>query len=235
MMAIKGVLFDKDGTLIEVNGTWIPLYRQMLADDFGLDAEAIEAMLLRGGYDPETGVFRAGSTLAAGTTKQLVALWWPELSSDDQMARVRLIDNEIAPQAKKFIKPLMELSHVFDELREMGLRLGIATNDSHQSARAQMNYLDVHHYFEHIIGADSVVIPKPSGHMIELFCEMTGLLPLEVAMVGDNGHDMDEARHGGAGLAVAVLSGNSGHDDIAHMADHTLASVAELPALLRRL
>ncbi len=33
-MAIKGVLFDKDGTLIEVNGTWVPLYRQMLVEDF---------------------------------------------------------------------------------------------------------------------------------------------------------------------------------------------------------
>ena len=29
-LAIKGVLFDKDGTLIDVNGTWVPVYRQML-------------------------------------------------------------------------------------------------------------------------------------------------------------------------------------------------------------
>ena len=27
--------------------------------------------------------------------------------------------------------------------------------------------------------------------------------------------------------------GNAGHDDIAHLADHTLRSIAELPALLR--
>lgn len=234
-MAIKGVLFDKDGTLIEVNGTWVPLYRQMLKADFDLPPDTVEDMLIRGGYDPATGVFRPGSTLAAGTTKQLVALWWPELSAEEQARRTQLIDNDIAPQAKQFIKPLMDLAQVFDELREMGYRLGIATNDSHRSANAQMNHLDVHHYFEHIIGADSVVIPKPSGHMIELFCEKTGLKPEEVAMVGDNAHDMDEARHGGAGLAVAVLSGNSGHEDIAHMADHTLESVAGLPALLRSL
>ncbi|NMD09046.1 MAG: HAD family hydrolase [Phyllobacteriaceae bacterium] len=234
-MAIKGVLFDKDGTLIEVNGTWVPLYRQMLTVDFGVSGDEAEAMLIRGGYEPATGVFRAGSTLAAGTTSQLVQLWWPQLSTQEQKQRTSMIDNDIAPQAKEFIKPLMVLSHVFDELREMGLRLGIATNDSHRSAHAQMGHLEVHHYFEHIIGADSVVIPKPSGHMIELFCEKTGLLPEEVAMVGDNGHDMEEARAGKAGLAVAVLTGNSAHEDIAHMADHTLSSVAELPALLRGL
>ena len=37
----------------------------------------------------------------------------------------------------------------------------------------------------------------------------------------------------GAGLAIAVLTGNAGHGDIAHLADHTLRSIAELPALLR--
>ena len=234
-MAIKGVLFDKDGTLIEVNGTWVPLYRQMLKQDFNVPDSDIEVMLERGGFDPATGTFRPGSTLAAGTTGQIVQLWWPELTDEQRKQRVSLIDNEIAPQAKQFIKPLMELSNVFDELREMGLRLGVATNDSFRSAMAQMNHLDVHHYFDHIIGWDSVVVPKPSGHMIEYFCGKTGLRPEEVAMVGDNGHDMEEARAGGAGLAVAVLSGNSAHSDIAHMADHTLDSVAALPALLRSL
>ena len=65
-MAIKGVLFDKDGTLIEVNATWVPLYRDMLKTEFGHSPEEIEDMLQRGGYEPSTGVFRAGSTLAAG-------------------------------------------------------------------------------------------------------------------------------------------------------------------------
>jgi phosphoglycolate phosphatase len=71
--------------------------------------------------------------------------------------------------------------------------------------------------------------------MIKRFCEITGFKPSEVAMVGDNHHDMEEARNGGAGMAIAVLTGNSGHDDIAHLADHTFHSVAELPAFFRSL
>jgi phosphoglycolate phosphatase len=54
-------------------------------------------------------------------------------------------------------------------------------------------------------------------------------------MVGDNPHDMEEARAGGAGLAIAVLSGNAAREDIAHLADYTIESVADLPALLRSL
>ncbi len=33
-MTIRGVLFDKDGTLIDVNATWVPIYREMLMELF---------------------------------------------------------------------------------------------------------------------------------------------------------------------------------------------------------
>ena len=117
----------------------------------------------------------------------------------------------------------------------MGLVLGLGTNDSEASGRAHMTHLDVHHYFDVMIGADSVAVPKPSGQMIARFAEMTGLHASEVAMVGDNSHDMDEARAGKAGLAIGVLSGNARHEDIAHLADHVIDSVAGLPALLKGL
>ena len=86
-----------------------------------------------------------------------------------------------------------------------------------------------------IIAADTVPVPKPSGNMITRFAEITGLPASAIAMVGDNHHDMEEARAGGAGLAIAVLSGNAAREDIAHLADYTIDSVADLPALLRSL
>lgn len=56
-MAIKGVLFDKDGTLIDVTGTWVPVYREVLAEVFAdLAPQAIEAKFTAAGYDPEAGV-----------------------------------------------------------------------------------------------------------------------------------------------------------------------------------
>jgi phosphoglycolate phosphatase len=234
-MSIKGILFDKDGTLIEVNGTWVPLFKSVLPEAFGHSEAEVVELLVRAGYDIETDGFKAGSVLAAGTTEQLVKVWWPELSADDHRARVHFINNEIAPKAKKFVKPLMDLAPVFDELHAMGMVLGLGTNDSEASGKAHMKHLDVHHYFDVMIGADSVEIPKPSGHMIEMFAARTNLKPNEIAMVGDNSHDMEEARAGGAGLAIAVLSGNAAHGDIAHLADHVLDSVADLPKLLKSL
>jgi phosphoglycolate phosphatase len=234
-MSIRAVLFDKDGTLIDVNATWIPIYREMLTDIFATDPAGAEALMEKAGYDKAADRFRAGSVLAGGTTRQLVDIWWPGLDAEAAAEKVRLLDHGYTHLVRDRLTPLMPLAPILAELRAMGLRLGVATNDSHVSATAHMRQVGVIDSFEGIIAADTVPVPKPSGNMIRSFAELTGLPASAIAMVGDNHHDMEEARNGGAGLAVAVLSGNAAHEDIAHLADHTLASIAELPALLRSL
>ncbi len=233
-MAIKAVLFDKDGTLIESNGTWIPVYKSMLSNEFPDDDERVISLLEKAGYDRDTDTFKAGSILAAGTLEQLVAIWWPQLTAAEARDKVKMINRDYADNARLFLKPLMDLVPIFDELHDMGLALGVATNDIHASATHHMTQLGVHDYFVAVIGADSVEVPKPSGQMVAMFAELSGLEPHEIAMVGDNSHDMEEARAGGA-MAIAVLTGNAAHADIAHLADHTLHSVADIPDLLRRL
>jgi phosphoglycolate phosphatase len=234
-MAIRGVLFDKDGTLIDVTGTWVPVYREVLAELMTSEPAEIDAIMAKAGYDPATGGFRAGSILAGGTTRQLIDVWWPGLTSAEADEKLRILDIDYGNVAIKHLKPLMSLEPVLRELHQLGLKLGVATNDTEVSARNHMIELGVVDLFGIIIGADSVTRPKPAGDMIHAFAEATQFAPAEIAMVGDNPHDIEAARAGGAGLAIGVLSGNAAHGDIAHLADYTLASIAELPDLLRRL
>jgi phosphoglycolate phosphatase len=218
-MKIQGVLFDKDGTLIEVNATWVPIYREILKELCATDEAGAEALMQRAGYDPARGKFAAGSLLKGEAFE----------------ARVHHMDHGYTHLVRDKLTPLMPLEPLLVELRGMGLKLGVATNDSHVSAKAHMAHVGVIEHFDDIIAADTVAVPKPSGNMIAKFADITGLPAASLAMVGDNHHDMEEARAGGAGLAIAVLSGNAAREDIAHLADYTIESVADLPALLRSL
>lgn len=233
MMAIKGVLFDKDGTLIDVNGTWVPFYKAMLKQEQGLSSAEVETKMVAAGLDPLTDTFRAGSTLAGGTTRQLVEVWWPDASAAEHAEITHRLDHDFASLALSHMTPLMPLTPVFEALQNLGLKLGVATNDGELSAKRHMSALNVDHFFTTILGADSVVVPKPSGQMVQLFAKRAGISPSEIAMVGDNTHDLEEARNGGAGLAIGVLSGNAQHHHLEHHADVVLNSIADLPDFFR--
>jgi phosphoglycolate phosphatase len=235
-MNIKGVLFDKDGTLIDVTGTWVPAYHQLLKEVFAdRDAAEIEAKFIAAGYDPVTQAFKAGSILAQGTTRDIIEVWWPGLDDEGIAEKMKLLDVDYRHLGVAHLKPLMPLKPVLEELRQMGLRLGVATNDTAASAALHMGALDAAPLFDVILGADSVKRPKPFGDMIHAFADAVGIKSREVAMVGDNPHDMETAHDAGAGLAIGVLSGNSDVDHLAPLADHVIANIADLPALLRRI
>ena len=72
-----------------------------------------------------------------------------------------------------------------------------------------------------------IVLPS-----IQAFSDLTGLKPAEIAMVGDNRHDLEMAKAGGAGLAVGVLSGTGTRESLAPLADVVLDSIVELPGYL---
>jgi phosphoglycolate phosphatase len=117
-------------------------------------------------------------------------------------------------------------------LHARGLRLGVATNDSTGGAEKTLAALGIAQMFDAAYGYDGVANPKPAPDAVLAFCDLTGLKPSQIAMVGDNRHDLEMARAAGAGLAVAVLSGTGTRETLAPMADVVLGSIAELPSYL---
>ena len=54
---IKGIVFDKDGTLFDFNATWGAWTRAMIATEAANDPDQIEVLANALGYDFEGGVF----------------------------------------------------------------------------------------------------------------------------------------------------------------------------------
>ena len=117
-------------------------------------------------------------------------------------------------------------------LHRKSYRLGVATNDSTSGAEKTLLTLGVAQMFEAAYGYDAVANPKPAPDALIAFCDLTGLKPAEIAMVGDNRHDLEMARAGGCGLAVGVLSGTGTRESLSAIADVVLDSVADLPDFL---
>ncbi len=232
-LAIRGVLFDKDGTLADFAATWPPAYRAAAAElaDAARDPALADRLLRLAGYD-EHGGLDPDSLLACGTNLEIAALWAarPELAGVADVAR--RIDRVFHEHARRAPTTVADLAGLLRRLRARGLALGIATNDLTTSVGAWTEAAGLADLFDFVTGADAGHGFKPGPGMVHAFCAATGLEPPEVALVGDSVHDLKTARAAGCGLAIGVLTGVTGRDALAPHADHVLPSIADLERIL---
>lgn len=234
-MKIRAVLFDKDGTLIDFDKTWQPVVERLALQVAEGDAEEAARLTRAVGFDERANRFAAGSIFAAGNNLELTDAWHPELAGQARAAKAVEYDIYFADASAHASVPLTDLPHVLGVLRAGGLRLGIATNDATLSARKFSAAAGLDDHFEFIIGYDGVPEPKPAGDMVTAFCEALGLAPHEVAVVGDNTHDLHMAAAGGAGHSVGVLTGTGARADLEPLADCVLDHIDQLPDHLEKL
>ncbi len=222
---IKGIIFDKDGTLFDFNATWGTWTREMIASEVGTDAGRMDEMAALLGYNLEGGVFWPGSIVIAETVDVVADAMMsllPDASKPELIARMRTASAKV-PQVQA--APLLPLLRA---LKDMGIVLGVATNDAEDPARAHLSRADVLDLFDFVAGYDSGFGGKPEPGQLLGFCAATGLAPQDCIMVGDSTHDLDAGIAAGMGT-VGVLTGPAEAGELRPLADVVLHSIADLP------
>lgn len=232
MAGIRAILFDKDGTLLDFHATWHSFAMELANEAAAGDGDEALKLLEAAGYDRRTSRFEPGSIFAAGTNAEVIAAMFPRLGGDALRSRIAEADRRAAELALSHAIPLSGAVHTLGVLHARGYRLGIATNDSTTGARQTLAAFGVAHLFDAAYGYDAVASPKPAPDVVHAFSGATGLEPEQIAVVGDNAHDLMTARNARAGLAIGVLSGTGRYEDLSPLADAILDSVVDLPAFL---
>jgi phosphoglycolate phosphatase len=227
MDSIKGLLFDKDGTLFDFQKTW-----GAWADGFlrGLagDPEQLADLAKAVDYDLTHKAFAPTSVAVAGTPAQIAAALGPHLPNRPQQA---IVDYMIETASQAPLVPPVPLDPLLARMRSAGCALGVATNDAHAIAMAHLETAGITQHFDYVAGFDSGMIPKPDPAMINGFLTKVNLEPHQVAMIGDSTHDLIAGRTAGT-RTIAVLTGTATADDLAPHADHILDHIGQLPELL---
>lgn len=233
-MSVLGVLFDKDGTLVDFDETWGPTTHAVIHALAAGDPVLMRAQAEVLHFSLDARRFLPTSPLIAGSSASYGRLWGEALGRTDFVELKSEIDRLTAEESLKALTPIGAPAIALGALKAMGLRLGVSTNDSEASARRQIAALGLDEAIEFIAGYDSGHGGKPDPGMVLAFARHLGVSPSAIAMVGDSLHDLDAARAAGA-LAVAVLSGPAKREVLAPRADHLVDDIEGLPALFAEL
>lgn len=233
-MSLRAILFDKDGTLLDLDGTWVPAYRR--AAEHLETVTATPGLALRlltaTGYDAANDRLLPASLLYCGSNGQIVEAW----ASDPAVPPADTIRDTVLgifhDQAVNHAAPVTDLGELFGTLRARGFVLGVATMDGEAAARATIASLGIGDDLAFVCGFDSGYGIKPGPGMAEAFIAEVGVAPEDVVMVGDAVKDLQMGLAAGCGLRVGVLTGAADRAELAPHADHVLASIATLPEVL---
>ncbi|MFT5706012.1 MAG: phosphoglycolate phosphatase [Oceanospirillaceae bacterium] len=230
-MNIKGILFDKDGTLIEFSTSWMPAIIEAANYFSKNDPIVTQQILAASGYDDKTNQVLAGSLLAAANNQQIAQCWSQFIDIEADQNMVDKLDEIFQYHSQHSSVAATDLHVLFDNLISRNIKLGVATSDSEQGARKTLEAFGVAQKIDFICGYNSGHGIKPESGMVDAFCEQMKLLPSEVMVVGDNTHDLHMAKNAGAKLSIGVLTGTSSAVKL-HEANYILDHIGDIPELL---
>ncbi len=223
MQPIKGLLFDKDGTLFDFRATWSAWAADCLLALSGSEVKATQIGRAIG-FNYETRTFAPDSIVIAGTPSEIAKNIAPLIPAKTEIEILKQMNAlaQTAPQIEA-----TPLGPLLTRLKRTYV-LGVATNDAEETARANLASAGVEQEFDFIAGYDSGFGAKPEPGMQIGFCKATGLAPQSVAMIGDALHDLVSGRKAGM-RTIGVLTGTATATDLAPYADAVLGSIADLP------
>jgi phosphoglycolate phosphatase len=229
--AIRGVLFDKDGTLIDYQASWAPTNLRAGRLAARGDAELAARLLTVAGVDPATGYATSDGLLASGNTEDVARAWADAGAQFDAAELTEQLDI-LFQSAVVAAVPVCDLAALFASLSDRGMALGIASSDSEAAVSATAERFGLEPHLAFLCGYDSGHGPKPERGMVDGFCRATELPAQAVAVIGDSTHDMHMAAAAGAGLRVAVLTGAGSADTLRPLSHLLLPSIATLEQAL---
>ncbi|WP_102868364.1 HAD family hydrolase [Pseudovibrio exalbescens] len=230
-MTIKAVLFDRDGTLIDLDKTWAPAFVYILEQLAQGDQTLATELGREAGFDYATATFHPDSSIRVNTPEVYSRPWLERLGRVGDTTVLKDIDRWLGEKALAAVAPFDDTHLVLEHLHEQGLPIGLATNGTEVSAQRQLEALNVKHLFTFISGYDSGFGSKPEPGQLLAFAEHCGLAPHEVAMVGDSLHDLHAAERAGM-LRVGVTTGTMGYDVLAPHSDVVLSGLSGLMEVL---
>lgn len=228
---IKGMLFDKDGTLIDFS-LWRDASIELIDDiimQYKLNDEKLYKKLYKSIGLNDNWVEPFGA-VASGNLEdiasQLYFVLKKHINTNYENFKIyakNKIMKEILREDVEY-KEKTDLKKLFSTLNKLDIKIGIITSDVEKSVMNFIKKFDLSELIDFIATGDTDLKTKTHNDVFIEFCNKYNFDTDEIAIVGDSYSDMLFAKKLGA-LSIGVLSGISSKINLKDISDIVIPSI----------
>lgn len=235
---IELVIFDKDGTLMELHHYWTEMCKlrvDSIAGIFPLTQEQKKAMLFSMGVDLDSGRLRHEGPVGIKKREVIMQAAVDSLEAagyHDTTEVCRQVFEEVdmrsAGMLEQLVIPIPGASELIKTLSSAKCRIAIATTDRSGRASMAMDAMGFGDMIDLVVGADRVAETKPDPEMLFLILETLGIGKDQTLVVGDAITDIEMGNRAKVAGAIAVLSGQTQKEILEKNTPYVIGSVADI-------
>lgn len=235
---IELVIFDKDGTLMDLYHYWsqmVGLRAKFICQELGLDAKHHNNLLYDMGVDSKVGKLRPEGPVGLkkreivlqAAVDYLASIGYPE-TYNICFEAFKEVDRFSSDNLKQFIRPIDGANDIVNELSKNGCEIAIATTDVTKRAKLAMEFLGIADKIDFIAGADMVSNSKPDPEMIHVILNTLNIDKSNAVIVGDAITDVQLGINANLKASIGVLTGLSSYEQLKIITPYVINEISDM-------
>ena len=213
-MAVKGILFDFDGTLANTIDLILAAFHHTCREVLGRDLPDERIIKTFGLILPDAMLELSGRQELVDPMRDV----YREYNNAHHDSMIKVI-----PGALETVR----------ELRERGVRMAVVTSKKNAMAHRGLRCCGLEDYMDAVVAYGDTVHTKPHPEPMQAACRMMGVRPEECISVGDSPFDLISGRSAGAMTAAVRYTTFSWQEMLDKgKPDYILEKINDLPLLI---
>ena len=235
---IETVLFDKDGTFIDLHFFWgkmTELRAKEVIKEFNLENKYFNEICLFLGYDINTNKMLSDGITALYSRMKIIEIFKENLkkynvnTTDEKLAEIfDKVSNDFYQNMQEYTKPIKEAIDFIKEIRKTNVKIGIVTSDAKESTIKTLKQFEWENLFDVVIGRESSEHTKESGIPTKLALAELKANPNSTIMIGDAPMDYISAKNAGIKKTILVATGQINKEILKKTSPYTINSLKEI-------
>ena len=236
--SIRGVIFDKDGTITDANIYWSKIIRmrsEIIIQKYKLNEKLFPNICLSMGLNTKTNKLLPSGPIALKSRKEVIINLMKFLNlnkldiyyEDIQKLFVE-VNNNFSKIANEYISPIDPCIELIKELYRSEVRLSLVTSDTTSNASIACEKLNLTSYFDCILGGDLIMNNKSSGEPAIFACNQMKINKKDTVCIGDTEVDSQMARKANLKGSILVASGQVPFKKLNQFSSYCVQSLSEI-------